>query len=92
MVNGVDVIITHIVCEVWSREYKDHSISKSKRELNNRYTMLEYLCSVIVGGVLIHKNREGRNQECRRIHPTTGNFGGNCISNQSSFNNIKVHE
>ncbi|GJS30594.1 hypothetical protein Tco_0491214 [Tanacetum coccineum] len=54
--------------------------------------MLQELCSVIVGGALIHNNREGRKHEGRRIHPTIGDFGGNCASNQSLFYNGRIEE
>ncbi|GJT80134.1 hypothetical protein Tco_1054476, partial [Tanacetum coccineum] len=47
---------------------------------------------VDIGGALIHKNRKGSKQEGRRIHPTIGGFGGNCASNQSSFNNGRIEE
>ncbi|GJS43553.1 RNA-directed DNA polymerase [Tanacetum coccineum] len=54
--------------------------------------MLQELRSVIVGGALIHKNREGSKHEGRRIRPTIGDFGGNCASNQSPFNNGRIEE
>ncbi|GKA46593.1 transposon ty3-I gag-pol polyprotein, partial [Tanacetum coccineum] len=47
---------------------------------------------MIVGGALIYKNREGSKHESRRIHLTIGDFGGNCASNQSPFNNRRVEE
>ncbi|GJR71016.1 gag/pol polyprotein, partial [Tanacetum coccineum] len=43
-------------------------------------------------GPLIHKNREGSKHEGRRIRPTTGDYGSNCASNQSSFNNGRDEE
>ncbi|GJW00070.1 transposon ty3-I gag-pol polyprotein [Tanacetum coccineum] len=52
--------------------------------------MLQELRSVIVGGALIHKNREGSKQEGQRIRPTIGDFGGNCASNQSPFNDGRM--
>ncbi|GKA45862.1 hypothetical protein Tco_0738658 [Tanacetum coccineum] len=45
---------------------------------------------VLRSGALIHKNREGSKQEGRRIRTTIGDFGGNCASNQSSFNNGRI--
>ncbi|GKA13916.1 hypothetical protein Tco_0693562 [Tanacetum coccineum] len=54
--------------------------------------MLQELRSVIVGGALIHKNRDGSKHEGRRIRPTIGDFGGNCASNQSPFNNERIKE
>ncbi|GKD20580.1 hypothetical protein Tco_1222283 [Tanacetum coccineum] len=54
--------------------------------------MLQELRSVIVGGALIHKNREGSKHEGQRIRPTIGDFGGNCASNQSLFNNERIEE
>ncbi|GKD24570.1 hypothetical protein Tco_1230784 [Tanacetum coccineum] len=62
------------------------------KELNRCYTMLQELCSVIVGGALIYKNREGRKHEGRRIRPTISDFRGNCASNQSSFYNGRIEE
>ncbi|GJU59589.1 hypothetical protein Tco_1237355 [Tanacetum coccineum] len=44
------------------------------------------------GGALIYKNREGSKHEGRRIRLTIGNFGGNCASNQSPFNNGRIGE
>ncbi|GJZ36584.1 hypothetical protein Tco_0582775 [Tanacetum coccineum] len=61
-------------------------------ELDRCYTMLQELRSVIVGGALIHKNRQGSKHEGRRIRPTIGGFGGNCASNQSPFNNGRIEE
>ncbi|GJU67611.1 transposon ty3-I gag-pol polyprotein [Tanacetum coccineum] len=43
-------------------------------------------------GALIHKNREGSKHEGRRVRPTIGDFGGNCASNQSPFNNGRIEE
>ncbi|GJY40168.1 hypothetical protein Tco_0427438, partial [Tanacetum coccineum] len=54
--------------------------------------MLQKIRSVIVGGELIHKNREGSKHEGLRIYPTIGDFGGNCPSNQSPFNNGRIEE
>ncbi|GKB44454.1 hypothetical protein Tco_0889396, partial [Tanacetum coccineum] len=54
--------------------------------------MLQELCSLIVGGALIHKNPEGSKHEGQRIRPTIGGFGGNCASNQSPFNNGRIEE
>ncbi|GJS08545.1 transposon ty3-I gag-pol polyprotein [Tanacetum coccineum] len=71
---------THTVGGVWSGEYIDHGFTKSMSELDRCYTMLQELRSVIVGGALIHKNREGRKHEGRRIHPTIGGFGARRIA------------
>ncbi|GJW47617.1 hypothetical protein Tco_0079263 [Tanacetum coccineum] len=54
--------------------------------------MLQELRSMIVGGALIHKNREGSKHEGQRICPTIGDFGGNCANNQSPFNNGRIKE
>ncbi|GKE96224.1 hypothetical protein Tco_1581079 [Tanacetum coccineum] len=54
--------------------------------------MLQELRSVIVGGALIHKNREGSKHKGQRILPTIGDFGGNYASNQSPFNNGRIEE
>ncbi|GJT18228.1 hypothetical protein Tco_0876934 [Tanacetum coccineum] len=54
--------------------------------------MLQELRSVIVGGALIHKNREGSKHKGQIIHPTIGDFGGTCASNQSPFNNGRIEE
>nr|GEU87578.1 putative Ty3-gypsy-like retroelement Pol polyprotein [Tanacetum cinerariifolium] len=66
---------THTICEVWSGEYIDHGFTKSMKELERCYTMLQELRSVIVGGALIHKNRKGSKYEgyqvCR-VHLTIG--------------------
>ncbi|GJU44607.1 hypothetical protein Tco_1201873 [Tanacetum coccineum] len=53
--------------------------------------MLHELRSVILGGALIHKNREGSKQKGRRIRPTIGDFGDNCASNQSPPWRCKVN-
>ncbi|GJX80546.1 RNA-directed DNA polymerase [Tanacetum coccineum] len=82
----------HTIGGVWSGEYMDHGFTKSMSELDRCYTMLQELRSVIIGGALIHKNREGSKHEGRRIHPTIGDFGGNCASNQSPFNNGRIEE
>nr|GEX80277.1 hypothetical protein [Tanacetum cinerariifolium] len=87
-----DVIKIHIAGSVWSKEYIDHGFTKSVKEHDRCYVVLEELRSMIVGGALIHMNREGSKHESRRIHPTLGNFGGNYASNQSSFNNGRVKE
>ncbi|GJX84581.1 putative nucleotidyltransferase, ribonuclease H [Tanacetum coccineum] len=83
---------THTVGGVWSEEYMDHGFTKSMSELDRCYTMLQELRSVIVGGALIHKNHEGSKHEGQRIRPTIGDFGGNCASNQSPFNNERIEE
>nr|GEU75148.1 transposon Ty3-I Gag-Pol polyprotein [Tanacetum cinerariifolium] len=44
------------------------------------------------GGASIYKNREGSKHEGRRILPTISDFGGNCASNQSPFNNGRIEE
>ncbi|GJR71516.1 hypothetical protein Tco_0083881 [Tanacetum coccineum] len=67
MVTGLEDSKTHIVGGVWSGEYMDHGFTKSLSELDRCYTMLQELLSVIVGGALIHKNREGSKHEGRRI-------------------------
>ncbi|GKE03661.1 hypothetical protein Tco_1395679 [Tanacetum coccineum] len=54
--------------------------------------MLQELRSMIVGGALIYKNREGSKHKGRRIRPTIGDFGGNCASNQSLFNDGRIEE
>ncbi|GJX97956.1 hypothetical protein Tco_0354975 [Tanacetum coccineum] len=92
MVTDLEDSKTHTVGEVWSREYMDHGFTKSMSELERCYTMLQELRSVIVGGALIHKNREGSKNEGRRIRPTIGDFKGNCASNQSPFNNGRIEE
>ncbi|GJS75353.1 putative nucleotidyltransferase, ribonuclease H [Tanacetum coccineum] len=92
MVTDLEDSKTHTVGGVWSGEYMDHGFTKSMSELDRCYTMLQELRSVIVGGALIHKNREGSKHEGRRIRPTIGDFGGNCASNQSPFNNGRIEE
>ncbi|GKD11190.1 putative nucleotidyltransferase, ribonuclease H [Tanacetum coccineum] len=92
MVTDLEDSKTHTVGEVWSREYMDHGFTKSMSELDRCYTMLQELRSMIVGGALIYKNREGSKHESRRIHLTIGDFGGNCASNQSLFNNGRIEE
>ncbi|GJS45247.1 long chain acyl-CoA synthetase 6, peroxisomal-like protein [Tanacetum coccineum] len=92
MVTDLEDSKTHIVDGVWSREYMDHGFTKSMSELDRCYTMQQELRFVIVGGTLIHKNREGSKHEDRRIRPTIGGFGGNCASNQSTFNNGGIEE
>ncbi|GJT19150.1 hypothetical protein Tco_0877856 [Tanacetum coccineum] len=69
-----------------------YSRSIESKALAQCYTMLQELRFVIVGGALIHKNREGSKHKGRRIHPTISDFGGNCASNQSPFNNGRVEE
>ncbi|GKA18995.1 transposon ty3-I gag-pol polyprotein [Tanacetum coccineum] len=54
--------------------------------------MLQELRSVIVGGALIHKNREGSKHEGQRNRSTIGDFRGNCASNQSLFNKGRIEE
>nr|GEV85012.1 hypothetical protein [Tanacetum cinerariifolium] len=63
---------THIVGMVWSGEYMNHGLTKSMKEVDMRYTMLEELRSMIVGEEMIHKNREGNNYEGSGIRPTIG--------------------
>ncbi|GJS74947.1 putative nucleotidyltransferase, ribonuclease H [Tanacetum coccineum] len=92
MVTDLEDSKTHIVGGVWSGEYMDHGFTKSMKELDGCYTMLKELRSVIIGGALIHKNREGSKHEGRRIHPTISNFRGNYASNQSLFNNGRIKE
>ncbi|GJW59591.1 hypothetical protein Tco_0108926 [Tanacetum coccineum] len=71
----------------------ENVVSESPESLtSSSYTMLQVLRSVIVGGALIHKNREGSKNEGRRIRPTIGDFKGNCASNQSPFNNGRIEE
>ncbi|GKB23924.1 RNA-directed DNA polymerase [Tanacetum coccineum] len=48
----------YIVCGVWSGEYMYPGFTKSMKELDRCYTMLQELRSMIVGEALIHKNRE----------------------------------
>ncbi|GJX62722.1 hypothetical protein Tco_0295622 [Tanacetum coccineum] len=92
MVTDLEDPKTHTVGGVWSGEYMDHGFTKSMSELDTCYTMLQELRSVIVGGALIHKNRESSKHEGRRIRPTIGDFGGNFASNQSPFNNERIEE
>ncbi|GJV22324.1 putative nucleotidyltransferase, ribonuclease H [Tanacetum coccineum] len=92
MVTDVEDSKSHTVGGVWSGEYMDHGFTKSMKELDGCYTMLQELRSVIVGGALIHKNREGSKHEGRRIRPTIDDFGGNCASTQSPFNNERIEE
>ncbi|GJY62201.1 hypothetical protein Tco_0462858 [Tanacetum coccineum] len=92
MVTDLEDPKTYIVGEIWSGEYMDHGFTKSMSELDRCYTMLQELRSVTVGGALIHKNREGSKHEGQRIRPTIGDFGGNCASNQSPFNNGRIEE
>nr|GEW78280.1 hypothetical protein [Tanacetum cinerariifolium] len=54
---------THTVGGVRLEEYMDHGFTKSMSELDRCYTMLQELRFVIVGGALIHKNREGSKHE-----------------------------
>nr|GEW42301.1 putative nucleotidyltransferase, ribonuclease H [Tanacetum cinerariifolium] len=90
MVTDLEDSNTHTVGGVWSREYMDHGFTKSMSKLDTCYNMLQKLRSVIVGEALIHKNREGSKHEGQRIHPIIGDFGGNCASNQSPFNNRRI--
>ena len=92
MMNGVEDSKTHTVGGVWSGEYMDHGFTKSMKELDRCYTMLEELRSVIVGGALIHKNREGSNYGGSRIRPTIGRSIDNRRCNQSPFNNRRIDE
>ncbi|GKA28290.1 hypothetical protein Tco_0714458 [Tanacetum coccineum] len=92
MVTDLEDSKTHTVGGVWSREYMDYSFTQSMSKLDKCYTMLQELHSVIVCGELIHKNCEGSKHESRRICPTIGNFGDNCASNQSPFNNGRIEE
>ncbi|GKA57300.1 RNA-directed DNA polymerase [Tanacetum coccineum] len=92
MVADLEDSKTHTVGEVWSGEYMDHGFTKSMLELDRCYTMLQELRSVIVGGALIHKNHKGSKHEGQRIRPTIGDFGGNCASNQFTFNNERIDE
>nr|GEY06807.1 hypothetical protein [Tanacetum cinerariifolium] len=63
MVTDLEDSKTHTISRVWSGEYMDHGFTKSMSELDRYYTMLQELCSVIVGKALIHKNREGSKHE-----------------------------
>nr|GEX00922.1 hypothetical protein [Tanacetum cinerariifolium] len=90
MVTDLEDLKTHTAGEVWSRHYMDHGFTKSMKELNRCYTMLQKLRSMIVGGALIHKNRKGSKHEGQRIRPTIGDFGGTYASNQFPFNNGRM--
>ncbi|GJV89048.1 putative nucleotidyltransferase, ribonuclease H [Tanacetum coccineum] len=92
MVTDLEDSKTYTVGAVWSGEYIDHGFTKSMSELDKCYTMLQELRSVIVGGALIQKNREGSKHEGQKVRPTIGDFGGNCASNQSPFNNGRIEE
>nr|GEU33494.1 transposon Ty3-I Gag-Pol polyprotein [Tanacetum cinerariifolium] len=92
MVIDLEDLKTHTVGGVWSGEYMDHGFTKSIKELNRCYTMLQELRVVIVGGELIHKNHKGSKHEGQRIRPTIGDFRGNCANNQSPFNNGRIEE
>jgi hypothetical protein len=92
MMNGVEDSITHTVGRVCSKEYMDHCFTKSVKELDWCYSMLEELRSVIVGVALIHKNREGSNYEGSKFRPIIGGSINNHRSNQSPFNNRRVKE
>ncbi|GKC80046.1 hypothetical protein Tco_1130820 [Tanacetum coccineum] len=92
MVTDLEDSKTHTVGAVWSGEYIDHGFTKSMSELDKCYTMLQELRFVIVGEALIQKNREGSKHEGQKIRPTIGDFGGNCASNQSPFNNGRIEE
>ncbi|GKD39677.1 hypothetical protein Tco_1259884 [Tanacetum coccineum] len=92
MVTDLEDLKTHTVGGVWFGEYMDHGFTKSMSELDSCYTMLQELHSVIIGGALIHKNREGSNHKGQRISPTIGDFGGNYASNQFPFNNERIKE
>ncbi|GJX41755.1 putative nucleotidyltransferase, ribonuclease H [Tanacetum coccineum] len=67
MVTDLEDSKTHTVGGVWSGEYMDNGFTKSMSELDRCYTMLQELRSVIIGGALIHKNRESSKHEGRRI-------------------------
>nr|GEZ72114.1 putative nucleotidyltransferase, ribonuclease H [Tanacetum cinerariifolium] len=60
---------THTVGGVWLGEYMHHGFTKSMKELDRCYDILQKLRSVIVDGALIHKNHEGSKHEGRRIRP-----------------------
>nr|GEV45259.1 uncharacterized mitochondrial protein AtMg00860-like [Tanacetum cinerariifolium] len=92
MVTDLEDSKTHTIGGLWSGEYMDHSFTKSMSELDMCYTRLQELRSVIIGGELIHKNCKGSKHEGQRIRPTIVDFGGNCASNQSSFNNERIEE
>nr|GEY55271.1 putative nucleotidyltransferase, ribonuclease H [Tanacetum cinerariifolium] len=67
MVTDLEDSKTHTVGEVWSGEYMDNGFTRFMLELDTCYTMLQELRSVIVGGALIYKNREGSKHEGIRI-------------------------
>nr|GEW09716.1 RNA-directed DNA polymerase [Tanacetum cinerariifolium] len=92
MVTDLEDSKIHIVGEVWFGEYMDHGFTKSMSELDRCYTMLQELHSIIIGGALIHKNREGSKHEGQKILPIIDDFGGNCVSNQSPFNNGRIED
>nr|GEY43237.1 putative nucleotidyltransferase, ribonuclease H [Tanacetum cinerariifolium] len=52
----------------------DHGFAKSMKELDRCYIMLQEVRSMIIGGALIHKNREGSKHKGRRIRPTIGDL------------------
>ena len=62
------------------------------KTLDMCYTMLEELRSVIVGGALIHKNREGINYVGSSNRPNIGGSINNNRSNWSLFSNGRVEE
>ncbi|GKC61683.1 hypothetical protein Tco_1089281 [Tanacetum coccineum] len=92
MVTDLEDPKSHIVGVVWYGDYMDYGFTKSIKELDSCFTMLEELCSMIVGWALIHKNHEGRKHEGQRIRLAIGDFGGTCASNQFRFNNGRVEE
>ncbi|GJX17599.1 hypothetical protein Tco_0218431 [Tanacetum coccineum] len=92
MVTDLEDSKSHTVGGVWSGEYMDHGFTISMSELDRCYTMLQELRSVTVGRALIHKNRTGNKHEGQKIRPTIGDFGGNCASKQSPFNNGRIEE
>ncbi|GKB60063.1 hypothetical protein Tco_0916249 [Tanacetum coccineum] len=92
MVTDLEDPKTHIVGGVWSKEYMDHGFTKSMSELDRCYTMLQELRFVIIGGALIHKNREGSKHEGRKIRPTMAILRPIEASNQSPFNNGRIEE
>ncbi|GJW17389.1 transposon ty3-I gag-pol polyprotein, partial [Tanacetum coccineum] len=92
MVTNLEDSKTYTVGGVWSGEYMDHGFTKSMSEHDTCYTMIQELHSVIIGGTLIHKNREGSKHEGQRIRPTIGDFRGNCASKQSPFNDGRIEE
>ncbi|GJT80240.1 hypothetical protein Tco_1054582 [Tanacetum coccineum] len=74
MVTDLEDLKTHIVGGVWSGEYMDYGFTKSMKELDMCYIMLQELRSVIVSGALIHKNREGSKHKGQRIRLTIGDL------------------